>query len=92
LDFVVFVPRLVELPTLAMLLLLLPFHLRLEDEALDEPRELAEQTEATPDDATAIALVALVTEGRGPAGDADSKMGPTAVPAEAATVPGCCSI
>jgi hypothetical protein len=40
------------------LLLLLPLHL--EEEALDEPREFVEQTEATPDRVPALAFVTVV--------------------------------
>lgn len=66
-----FAPLLPALPPLILLLLLTPLF-RLEAEALEEPRELAEQTEATADGAT------LTDDAIGGAGEAEGTMGPIA--------------
>lgn len=63
-----------------VLLLLLPPLFRLEDEALEEPREFAEHTDSTPECATLTAAVAafglcIV----GAAGEAEGTKGPRAV-------------
>mgnify|MGYP006888801622 CR=1 FL=1 len=53
-----------------LLLLLPPFHL--EEEALEDPRELAEQTEA---DATLVTLVLCNVEVIGAAGEPEGRSG-----------------
>ena len=72
------------LPALVVLLLLLgllpPF--RLDEEALEEPREFAEQTDATPEGARLVVVLTVtfglcIGEVNGVVGDAEARIGPS---------------